>query len=132
MSLSTPILTTSPDIWAEAGAVSARTAAKPNIAASFIGVPFGKFLLRRSFWSLSHTKIVVQLVDVLRKILVADHVYDAPVLDDVMAVGEGRGKVEILLDQQDREALLLQAADHPADLLNHYRSKAFGGLVQQQ
>ena len=48
--------------------------------------------------SSSHAEIVVQLVHVLRKILVADHVDDAPVLDHVMAVGEGRGKVEILLD----------------------------------
>src|SRR3984893_6069328 len=136
MSLSTPILTTSPDIWAGAGAVSAKTAAKPNIAESFIWssfreVPLGKFLLGHSFWSHSHTKTVVQLVDVLRKILVADHIDDAAVLDNVMAVGEGRGKGKILLDQQEGESLLLQAADPPADLLNHYRSKAFGRLVQQ-
>ena len=48
--------------------------------------------------SSSHAEIVVQLVHVLRKILVADHVDDAPMLDDVMTVGKGRGKVEILLD----------------------------------
>jgi len=46
----------------------------------------------------SHPEIVVQLVGLPRNILVADHVDDPPVLDDVMAVGEGRGEVEILLD----------------------------------
>ena len=30
---------------------------------------------------------------------------DAPVLHDVMAVGDGGGETEILLDQQDGEAL---------------------------
>src|SRR5438045_6998730 len=59
----------------------------------------------------SYAKVVVQLVGVPRNILVADHVDDPPVLDDVMAVGEGRGEVEILLDQEDREALLLQPPD---------------------
>ena len=46
----------------------------------------------------SHSEIVLQLAHVLRKFFVADHVDDAPMLDDVMTVGKGRGKVEILLD----------------------------------
>jgi hypothetical protein len=46
----------------------------------------------------SYPEVVVQLVGAARDILVADHVDDAPMLDDVMTVGEGRGKVEILLD----------------------------------
>ena len=81
---------------------------------------------------LSHAEVVVQLAGVPRNILVADHVDDPPVLDDVVAVGEGRGKVEILLDQEDREALLLQPADHPADLLDDDRRQTLGRLVEQQ
>jgi hypothetical protein len=59
----------------------------------------------------SHPEIIMQLVGAVRDILVADHVDDLPVLDDIMAVGEGRGEVEILLDEEDRETLLLQPAD---------------------
>jgi hypothetical protein len=40
------------------------------------------------------------------------------VLHHVVAVGDGRGEAEVLLDQQDREALLLQRADGLADLLD--------------
>src|SRR5690242_17865606 len=80
----------------------------------------------------SYPEVVAQLVGVARNILVADHVDHPPVLDDVMAVGEGCGKVEILLDQKDREALLLQPADQPANLLDHDRRQALGRLVQQQ
>src|SRR5215469_3831509 len=82
--------------------------------------------------SSSYSKIVVQLLGVARNVLVADHVDNLPVLDDVMAVGEGRGEVKVLLDQQDREALLPKPADHPADLLHDYRREALGRLVQQQ
>jgi hypothetical protein len=70
-------------------------------------VPFVRFGSNAGFTAISYPEVVVQLVSAARDILVADHVDDAPVLDDVMTVGEGRGKVEILLDQQDREALLL-------------------------
>src|SRR5437588_7682891 len=74
----------------------------------------------------SHAKVVVQLVGVPRNSLVADHVDDAPVLDDVMAIGQGRGKMEILLDQEDREALLLQPADQSANLPDDDRGQTLG------
>src|SRR6516165_11302447 len=80
----------------------------------------------------SHSEIVLQLAHVLRKFFVADHVDDAAVLDDVMAVGQGRGEMKILLDQEDREAVLLQPANYSADLLHDYRSEALGRLVEQQ
>ena len=51
----------------------------------------------------------MQLVDIPPD-RVRDRVDDPAVLDDVMPVGEGRGKAEILLDQQDREPLLLSAS----------------------
>src|ERR1700720_4532200 len=76
----------------------------------------------------SHSEIIMQLVGVPRDILVADHVDDLPVLDDIMAVGEGRGEVEILLDQEDREALIFQLADQPANLLDDDRRQALGRL----
>src|SRR5688572_2685024 len=60
------------------------------------------------------------------------HLYDAAVLDDVMAVGDRLREAEILLDQQDREALALQARDGAADLLHDHRREALGRLVEQQ
>src|SRR5205807_4311661 len=41
----------------------------------------------------SHPEILLQLIEVLDEIRVADHVDDAAVLDDVMAIGQGRGEV---------------------------------------
>src|ERR1700757_320322 len=132
MSLRTPILTTSPEISAEAVVVSARVAATPNMMTSLIEFPLfvarmtDRTLMSQFTGSSSHAEIVVQLVHVLRKIIVADHVDDAAVLDNIMAVGERCGEMEILLDQEDREPLFLQPADHPANLLHDYRGEAFG------
>src|SRR5580704_178501 len=151
MSLRTPILTTSPEISAEADADRTRVAAAPKIAASFIASSSdkpqnsrvsplcarlrGEGDIPRSAIHLvqaSHPEVVVQLVGVPRDILVADHVDDLPVLDDIMAVGEGRGEAEILLDQEDREALMFQLADQPANLLDDDRRQALGRLVEHQ
>src|SRR5437588_4519336 len=60
------------------------------------------------------------------------HVYYAPLLDDVVAVGDRLREAEILLDQQDGEALALQASDGAADLLHDHRREALGRLVEQQ
>src|SRR6516225_10169036 len=120
MSFITPSLTTSPEISAEADVANVRTAATAIIVI-LICIPFP-----------SDPKILVQLVEVLREIGVADHVDDAAVLDDIVAIGESRREVKVLLDEKDREALLLQGADDRADLLNDDRGEALGRLVQQQ
>src|SRR5262249_48320143 len=112
MSLRTPILTTSPEISAEVEAPNASSATRVVANAAFICVPF------EELGALSYPKVVVQFVGPPCNILVADHVDALPALDDVMTVGEGRGKVKILLDQEDREPLLLKPADPPADLLH--------------
>src|SRR6476469_8941583 len=121
MSLRTPILTTSPEISAEAEALKARKAAIAVANAVFMRVTSENSQSLPVSSPSSYPKVVVQLVGAARNILVADHVDDLPVLDDVMTICEGRGKMEILLDQQAREALLLQPADHPADLLDDDR-----------
>jgi hypothetical protein len=48
------------------------------------------------------------------------------------AVGNGGGEAEILLDQQHREAALLDRADGAADLLHNHGREALGGFVEQQ
>ena len=56
----------------------------------------------------------------------------AAVLHHVVAVGDGGGEAEILLDQQDGEAAALERADHLADALHDHRREALGRLVEQQ
>ncbi len=63
---------------------------------------------------------------------VREGVDDLAVLDDVEAVGDGGGEAEILLHQQDGEALRLEPRDHLADLLDDDRGQTFGRLVQHQ
>ncbi len=60
----------------------------------------------------SDPKILAQLVDFFAELLVADHVDHPAMLDDVVAIGKGRGEVEVLLHQQNGEALVLQGADN--------------------
>src|SRR2546430_633491 len=53
-------------------------------------------------------------------------------LDDVMTIGEGGSELEILLDQKNRETLILQTANDAANLLHNNRSEALSRLVEQQ
>ena len=53
----------------------------------------------------------MQLVQIGVQFGIGELVDDPAVLHDIVAVGDGRGEAEILLDQQDGEALLLQRAD---------------------
>ena len=53
-------------------------------------------------------------------------------LDDVVAVGHCCSEAEVLLHEQDGEALLAQAANGIADLLHDDGRQAFGRLVEQQ
>ncbi len=52
----------------------------------------------------------MQLLHVRVELRVRDHVDDAAVLHHVVPVGDRRREAEVLLDQQDREALRLQLA----------------------
>ena len=49
-----------------------------------------------------------------------------------MAVGDGGGEMEVLLDQQDGEATGFELADDLADALDDHRRQALGRLVEQQ
>ena len=71
----------------------------------------------------SNAEIFMQLVHIRGEFGIGEGVDDLAVLHDVVAVGDGRGEAEILLDQQDREALLLQFRDRAADLLDDDRAR---------
>jgi hypothetical protein len=47
-------------------------------------------------------------------------------------VGDGEGGAEILLDQEDREALVAEAGQQAGDLGDHGRGETVGGLVEEQ
>src|SRR5438876_2960032 len=85
-----------------------------------------------SWFEKSDAEIGVNLVHARVERGVRHHVDHAPVLDDVIAVCDGLREAEILLDQQDGEALLLEPRDGAADLLHDHRREALGGLIEQQ
>src|SRR5260370_24374885 len=120
-SLSPPSLMTPSEPWAWTGpAATASAATSVAIPSIFIA---GSFLDR---------EILVDLVHVGVGLRVDDGVDDAPMLHDVMPVGHGGREPEILLDEEDREPLRLQAPDGGADLLDDHRGQALRRLVQQQ
>src|SRR6476620_11010431 len=127
MSDSTPILMTLPDTCAYA----VPTASAPAVA-SAIRLRFIAFIDTPSLKRLSHAQVLVQLCHMAIELGVRDPVDDPAVLHHVVAIRDGRGEAEILLDQQDREALLLQRADRAPDLLHDHRGEPFRRLVEQQ
>src|SRR5690242_1973366 len=145
MSDSTPILISLPVNCAcavPAANAPAIASASRLLFIAFIGTPplkkpkWGRRrLLRQSAKVVSdpsNTQVLVQLVHVPVERGVFDHVDDAPVLHHVMPVGDGGREAEILLDEQDREAALLERADRAPDLLDDDRRQSFRRLVQQQ
>src|SRR5580765_100523 len=80
----------------------------------------------------SDSEVAVQLVHVTVELVVGDHVDDLPVLHHVVPVGHGGGEAEVLLDEQDGEALDLEPADGRPDLLHDYRRESLGGLVEEE
>src|SRR5215472_4668146 len=126
MSESTPTLT----------GVCACAAPTTTASARAITLPTNAFILFLQFWSITpgalHAQILVQLLHVGFQRGVGDHVHDPPALHDVVPVGDGSREPEVLLDQQDREALLLELADGAADLLHDHRRESLGRLVEHE
>src|SRR6185503_6048661 len=127
MSESTPILITLSEICAcAAPAVSAPATAS---ASRLRWSTFMVFLLVEG---VSDAEVLVELRHVGVELGVRNEVDDATVLHYVMAVRDRGREAEILFDQQDREALLLQPRDGTSDLLHDHGCEPLGRLVQQQ
>src|SRR5438477_1000657 len=120
------------EIWATA-APATRTAATATAStrASFMVCAPCLSVLSASTAALS-PKVLVQLVHAGGQRRVGNHVHHPAVLHDVVTVGHGRREVEVLLDQQDGEALLLEAGDGAADLLDDDGRQPLGRLVEQE
>src|SRR5262245_905992 len=123
MSLITPILTLM-------SSARACTAARTTATAVMYKTRFIPFLLLNSI-SGSHTKIVVQLVEVGVQLRAGEAFDHTAILHHIVPVGDGRGEPKVLLNQKDGEATLLQLADGFADLLDDDGSKPLGRLVEQ-
>src|SRR5688572_11813303 len=116
MSFMTPILMV-PSVYCACAVLQpSATVSAVRLISDFIVV----FLLGR-FMQLvrnSDAKIVVQFAEIGAEFGIGELVDDLAMLHHVVAIGHGRGEMEILLDQQDGEAALLQDADGLADLLD--------------
>src|SRR3982074_1007868 len=90
------------------------------------------FSFRREPAPCSDSQIVVQLFHVRVQFRIDETFDDSPVFHDEIATGDGRREAEILLDQENGEALLLEGPNGAADLLDDDRREAFGRLVEQE
>ncbi len=72
------------------------------------------------------------IVHVAVELALPERLDDASVLHHAETIGERRREPEVLFDQHDGVALLLQQPDHLAELLDDHRREAFGDLVEQQ
>src|SRR5690606_31392993 len=57
---------------------------------------------------------------------------DPPLLDDVVTIGEFAERLDIFIDNEDREAFTLQLGEDLPDFLPDQRREAFGCLIEQQ
>src|SRR5262249_35614508 len=79
-----------------------------------------------------HTEIRLKLRQAGLKTVGGNLVHDAPSVHHVMTVRDRGGEFQILLHEQDGEALGLQPADGGPDLLDDDRRQALGGLVEEE
>src|SRR5205814_2407019 len=64
-----------------------------------------------------------------RRIALPHH---AALLEDEVAVGEGGDRLDVLVDEEDRQSLGAQAPQAAPDLLTDERREAFGRLVEDE
>src|SRR6267142_5356722 len=117
------------EIWASAGLARPRTARNATMR---VMVMLCAPLRSTLGWRRLYPEVVVQLGHVRFELGVRNHVHHPAVLHHVVAVGERGGEAEVLLDEENGEALSLQATQGGADLLDDDRSQSLCRLVEQQ
>src|SRR6516162_4575092 len=83
-------------------------------------------------WTPSNPQRFVQPVHAPGKLRIGEGVDDPTMLHDEETVGQSRGEAEILLDEQDREALALELGNGAADLLDDDWRETFRRFVEHQ
>src|SRR5215210_5752943 len=125
MSFMTPILTTPSEYCAWAPAHPSAKATAVKLASLFIAIlPTDPVFVLGDRHSPLHTEIVVELFNIGVQFRAGHSVDDAPMFHDVVAIRNRRGEAEVLLHQENGEALLFQRADGMADLLDDDGSKS--------
>src|SRR5438067_1664499 len=127
MSESTPILITLSETCACAAPSPASANAPANIACRITLILPPSVVWVAALPSIrSHAEVFVQLVHLRVDLAVRDHVDHPAALHHIVAIGDRRREAEVLLDQQDREALRLELSDRAADLLHDDRGQPLG------
>src|SRR5258708_7404548 len=80
----------------------------------------------------SDTEIAPQHVVVALDLVRSPREANLALVHDVMAVADRKSGAQVLFDQQDGEAFLLETAQHPDDLLDDHRREPLGRLVEHQ
>src|SRR5512147_2508923 len=78
------------------------------------------------------SEIYAQPLHARAELGVRDHVDDAAMLHDVVAIRHRLGELDALLDEQDRESLGLEPLNRGADLLHDHRGETLGRLIEQE
>src|SRR5512135_1675398 len=91
----------------------------------------GKFWKYWTTGSISHSQILLDERVVDFDVGGGASVPDGALLHDVDALARFQRQRHVLLDQEDRDALLVQHVDDIADLRHHPRHQALGRLVEQ-
>src|SRR6202166_2547297 len=147
MSVSTPTLTTPSEICAAAG--PAAKMASPRVRAAIeatveaavearvrlvraIGPPFLRVCRCDGPQMPSDAKESMERLLAPLQPGARDHIDDAAVLDQVVAVRERSDEAEVLLDQDHGEALLLERPHDASERLHDHRGEPLGDLVEEQ
>src|SRR5215217_2451695 len=126
-----PILMVSPEICACAEAPNIVARATVQAGTSFFSFMVSP-LTERGREKGSDAEVLVQACHARRQLGLAELLDDLAMLHDQEAIGERRGEAKVLLDHDDRVALLAQAAHDLAELLHDDRGEALGDLVEKE
>src|SRR6266545_2721708 len=125
MSVSTPIFTTPSETLSCASApaaASAMRAMRDTRAMRSMRIPFCG----------SDSQEALQRLHAAFQLSPPHDVHDAAPLDEEVPIGERRDEPEVLLDEDDRVAALLQGANGAAERLDDHRREPLGDLVEEQ
>src|SRR4029450_9262080 len=119
------------EIWANAGEAASPTTRTKAITRAMV---MRALLVSSRGWMRGslYPEVLVQLVHAGGQVGVRYEIHHPDVLHDVVPIGHGGPDAEVLLDEQDGEALGLEARDRAPDLLHDDRGQALGRLVEQQ
>src|SRR5579872_763277 len=131
MSFSTPSFTVI-GFCACAAVPSSRASENAKLPTRRIKTSLSVGLFRPSPKCISDSQIFVQLSHIGLQRGGREMVHDAAMFHHIVTIGNSRGEIKVLLDQEYGESLRLERPDRSPDLLDDDRRQTFGRLVEQQ